>query len=453
MRRCFSVPPQHGKTFLVEHAIVWLQQRARPFRLGYITYSQDKANGNSFETGLVAQRAGLALGRDTLGHWTTPNGGAVVWAGVGGRLTGEPAELILVDDPYKNRVEAESLTIRDRVHGWLTSAALTRLPEHGSAIIVHTRWHEDDEIGRAKRGDLGPGWEVVNLPFLSNADGEPDDCGDHVLLPPRPLPTGGVFGWTPEGARARLVEVGPYDAASLYQGQPRPRGGHVFHEPTRYDGRPDLTGARIVLAVDPAGSDSPGANCTVAVALACRGDGDAMRADLVSLLRLRLRPEDAAPRLLRFQRRWSAPLHIEASRDGREQARCLQSIAGALDVRLVPAIGDKFLRAQPLAAAWNAAPTARVRVPVRAEDIDASTDDLADCLRVLAGFTGVGDREDDDVDAMAHAWNVALATSADGHGYSEWSGAFAGAAPRLGMSHGRSDDMDDDPEIGFRRSW
>jgi hypothetical protein len=411
VRACVSVPPQHGKTLLVLHAVVWLLGRPAAPRLAYITYNQDQADAKSFDAGLVADAAGLARGRDTLGHWVTLTGGAAVWAGVGGKLTGQPADLVLVDDPYKNRVEAESPAVRARVQSWLTSAALTRLPEAGSCVLVHTRWHQADVIGRAQAGDFGPGWERLNLPFLANAAGEPDDAGDVVLLPPHRLPTGQTFGWTVDGARARLREVGPYDAASLYQGRPRARGGLVFHEPTRYDGPPDLTGARLVLADDPAGSDAPDANRTVVVALAVRGTGDAMTADLVGLLRLQARPEAVAPRLLRFQRRFSACLRIEASRDGKEQARCLGLLAGDLALDLVPPQGDKFLRAQPVAAAWNAAP-ARVRVPARAAAIDATEADLSEFCRVVTGFTGLGDAEDDDVDALSLAWNAAAAAPA-----------------------------------------
>lgn len=405
VRACVSVPAQHGKTTLIQHAIVWLLAADPTLPMAYVTYAQDLADSKSWETRQIALRAGIAFAADrqNLREWRTTAGGWGMWTGVDGPLTGSAARVLITDDPFKNRVEAESLHTRDRVHAWYTSVVLTRLPEDGSALVVHTRWHDDDLIGRLAK----EGYEVINLPFLANEAGDYDPQGEHVLWPRTPLPSGRVVGWTPAGARERLREVGPYDAASIYGGTPRPKGGRVFHEPTRYHGRPDLTGARLFLAEDPAGSDDPKANCTVAVALAVRGYGAAMTADLVGLLRFRLRPEEAAPRLLKFQRRFGATLHIEGSRDGKEHVRILKILAPGIDVERVPPIGDKFLRAQGAAAAWNAEP-ARIRVPAQAADIDVTDDDLAAFLRVVSRFTGVGDAEDDDADALAHAWNAAM---------------------------------------------
>ncbi len=405
VRALVSVPAQHFKSTFLTHGIAWLLSHDPMRSIAYATYAQTLADSKSWETRQIAQRAGVALASDrqNLSEWRTTSGGMALWTGIGGPLTGNPAGLVIVDDALKNRAEAESPLICERHAAWYTSVALTRLPEDGSAVVVGTRWTDNDLIGRLEReGD----YEVVNLPFLANDGGEFDETGDNVLLPRQQTPNGVWVGWTPEGARAKLVEVGPYDAASIYGGRPRPKGGAVFREPTRYADGPGLEDARIVLAVDPAGSDSPTANHTVAVALAVRGYGDAMTADLVGLMRFRLRAEDAAPRLLRFQRRFGAKLNIEGSRDGKEQGRILALIADGIDVVYVTPVGDKFNRAQPAAAAWNAAP-ARIRVPARAALIDATEEDLSNFLRVLSRFTGQGDSEDDDADALSHAWNVA----------------------------------------------
>lgn len=414
VRALVSVPAQHGKSTLTLHGIAYLLKRRPTWPIAYVTYAQDLADRQSITAQRIALAAGAITGgdRQTMREWTTPQGGSALFTGVGGPLTGHPSRVLIGDDLVKNRLEADSPLVQSRVADWLTSVAFTRIPEDGSAIIVGTRWNERDPIGQLERGVIGAGdWEVVNLPFLSDTSGQPDDHGDVVLWPRTTLPDGSVVGWTVEGARRKLIEVGPYDAASIYQGQPRPRGGIVYKQPARCDA-PQVSGARLVIGCDPAGTDGPHSNHTVLVALAVRdafdADGQpAHVADLAGVLRLRLRPEHAAPQVLAWQRAFGGtPLVIEATRDGRDLADALRRIAPGLAIKHVTATGDKYLRAQPSAAAWNAG---RIRVPSDARSMRSTTDeDLASFVRVVTAFSGVGDREDDDVDALAHAWNAPM---------------------------------------------
>lgn len=417
VRALVSIPAQHGKSTTVLSGIAWLLRRQPTWPIAYVTYAQDKADDQS----LISQRVALSCGaitghdRQTLRTWSTPHGGSAFFTGIGGPLTGNPARLLLIDDPYKNRIEADSPLTQRRVEEYLTSVGLTRLPEDGSAIVVATRWNENDLPGRLGRGEIGAGdWETVNVPFLRNAAGEPDDHGDVVLWPREQLASGAWVGWSVDGARAKLREVGPHDAASIYQGQPRPRGGTVYAQPTRCEA-PTLTGARLVIGADCAGTDGPQSNHSVFVALAVRGSGDAMTADVAGILRLKLRPEHAAPQVLAWQRSFGGtPLHIEATRDGRDLGAALQRISPGLLIRYVAATGDKFLRAQPSAAAWNAG---RIRVPVDARTMRSTTDDdLANFVRVTTRFSGMGDAHDDDVDALSHAWACAATSSAPSTG-------------------------------------
>jgi len=54
---------------------------------------------------------------------------------------------MVVDDPYKNREEADSEIIREKIWETFNEVVFTRL-EGGSVIVCHTRWHEDDLIAR-----------------------------------------------------------------------------------------------------------------------------------------------------------------------------------------------------------------------------------------------------------------------------------------------------------------
>jgi predicted phage terminase large subunit-like protein len=406
------VPPQHGKTELVLHAIARMLTISPSETFAYVSYAAGQAASKSATARDYAIAAGVDLRDDfnSRSEWRTTDGGGVLATGIGGKLTGQPAKGLVVDDPFKSRDDAESQLMRDRACGWLTSTGTTRIPEDGWIIIVHTRWHPDDMIGRCESGKLGT-WEIINIPALTDDNGEAAIDGTRVLWPQQQTPAGKTVGWTSDGLRARLIAIGPYDAWSLYLGKPRPKGGHVFGkndvEPARFewqsDGTADLTDARIILSVDPAGTESTTADYSVAVALAVRGHGETMSADLVDVLRRQLEPQNFAPLLYAFQVRWgNAKLVIESTRDGKDLVKALKKIEPRLRFRLVPPRGDKFLRAQPLAAGYN---TGRFRLPMRA-------DWLLDVLHEFGLFTGLGDAHDDIVDACSQGWSAADGSAA-----------------------------------------
>jgi predicted phage terminase large subunit-like protein len=104
-----------------------------------------------------------------------PHRGGMVAAGVGGAITGKGAHLLIIDDPVKNREEADNQKARDRIWDWWISTAYTRL-EDGAAIIgMLTRWHADDWMGRLLREMLEMGkdqYEVIWLPALWEFEGK-----------------------------------------------------------------------------------------------------------------------------------------------------------------------------------------------------------------------------------------------------------------------------------------
>ena len=162
--------------------------------------------------------------------------GAFNAAGVGGGITGEGCDLLIVDDPVKDAKEALSLTIRDDAYEWYASTAYTRLDRAANAIVViQTRWHEDDLSGRllqqAEEG--GERWEVVDLPALAEA-GRPDALGRR---PGQPL-------WPARFDEQRLAVIRttvtePWWQALYQQRPPETLGGRYFRGflPTR-EGKP-----------------------------------------------------------------------------------------------------------------------------------------------------------------------------------------------------------------------
>src|SRR5690606_37096680 len=121
VRAVVSMPPRHGKTSTFLHAFAWLLTLDPRLTHAFATYAQELANSKSRTARRIARDAGVQLADDaqTVREWRTTAGGGLLATGVGGPLTGQGITgLGVVDDPVKNRQEAESALIRDRVWEW-----------------------------------------------------------------------------------------------------------------------------------------------------------------------------------------------------------------------------------------------------------------------------------------------------------------------------------------------
>ena len=145
-------------------------------------------------------------------------------AGVGGGITGRGFEYGIIDDPIKNRAEAESKAYRDMIFAWYTSTFYTRQDsEDARILIILTRWHEDDLAGRLldhqrTGGEYADQWEVINLTAISEAIPTTEDPRqpDEALWP-------GKFSL--KALMAIKENIGVYDWEALYQQRPQPPGG------------------------------------------------------------------------------------------------------------------------------------------------------------------------------------------------------------------------------------
>jgi predicted phage terminase large subunit-like protein len=218
----FFMPPRHSKT---EHVTVrysaWRLERdpATPIILG--AYNQDFANDLSRKVRRIAgRRIALSSEHRAVNHWETVMGGGFRAAGVGAGVTGRGAKLILIDDPVKNREEAESETYQERVWGWYKSDLYTRQNPGGCAFILQmTRWAQLDLAGRILNSKDAPNWTVVRFPAEAEED---DPLGREVgeaLCP-------GL--WPLYELRGFRTVLGDRDYESLYQQNPIPPEGNKF---------------------------------------------------------------------------------------------------------------------------------------------------------------------------------------------------------------------------------
>lgn len=384
---CVSWPPRHAKTTTLLRGLVWWLAHSPADTCGYATFSFDKARSESRKARDWARLVGVTLREDTqaLSEWRTPEGGGLLAVGTKG-LTGRGVSgVLVVDDPYQDREEADSVAIRERVWEWFTEVAFTRL-EGGSIIVVHTRWSEDDLIGRLAKQQ---GWETLNLPAFAE---ENDPVGRAVG---EPL-------WPERYSTDQLNEIrstiGDWSFSALYQGHPRPRGAAVFGPAHYYDPATfNAEGCTIMIGGDPAATASTRADHSVAIVLAMRGWGAERVGYVLDVWRGQVEVPDYVERVHQMSEDyWHAPLAIEAVGGFKAVPQSLRRIDSTLQI-IEPKMGaDKFTRAQPAAAAWS---QGRLLVPTSAPWLKVFLDEMH-------RFTGVSDAEDDQVDSLAHAWNA-----------------------------------------------
>lgn len=138
--------------------------------------------------------------------------GGYTAVGVGGPITGRGADVVIIDDPIKNRQEAESEVIRKGLWEWFTSTAYTRLEPGGVIIVMHTRWHMLDLTGMILNNpELQKRVKVLHFPALAEVDELPYRKSNEAL-------------WKERYDFNALMNIrntiGPYDWNSLYQGRP-----------------------------------------------------------------------------------------------------------------------------------------------------------------------------------------------------------------------------------------
>lgn len=148
-------------------------------------------------------------------------------AGVDGGITGMGGDYIIIDDPIKNRQDANSPTIRKKTFDWYTSTLYTRLEREGCILVTLTRWHKDDLAGRLlcamKNNAEADKWEVLCLPAnYEAANAQPYDI--------RTTEGEALWRWKYDEKALRTMKatMGSFEWAALYQQRPQPAEGSII---------------------------------------------------------------------------------------------------------------------------------------------------------------------------------------------------------------------------------
>lgn len=233
-RGIISMPPQEGKsTRVAKDFVTWVHTMNPECRVVTASYGQGLANRN----GLALRRniadnpqhipLRIAADNGAKHEWEIAgHRGGVLSVGIGAGLTGRPADLMVIDDPIKDRKEADSALIRQNVWDWWTDSASTRLAPGAPVVLILTRWHEDDLAGRLLAAEDGHLWRVLNIPAQADYDpakGQVDPLGrepGEYMISAR--------GRTTAQWEAIKVARGSRTWNALYQGRPSPAEGGIF---------------------------------------------------------------------------------------------------------------------------------------------------------------------------------------------------------------------------------
>ena len=280
-RLMLFLPPRAGKSEIGSKMFpAWFLGRYPKLETIISSYSGDLAAGfsrnvrnifSSPEFSSIFPKSRLSTDSKAADKWSTTDGGGLNAVGVSGALSGKGGSLLIVDDPHKDRNEAESEKMRQTVKDWYSSTFYTRRAPGAGILVIQTRWHEDDlsgwlltEMEKANKAyeeeDGSPffdKWEVVKYPAIAKFDEKYRKRGE--ALHPERFPIHEL-----ETTKTTLI---PRDWEALYQQEPTSDDGDFFtkdmfrfYSPADL---PDFDDMRFYAAADLAISQKQTADFTV----------------------------------------------------------------------------------------------------------------------------------------------------------------------------------------------
>ena len=354
------MPPRHGKSELCSKYLpAWYLGTFPDRRVIFGSYEADFAAGFGRAARTILDEHGWMFGQKVAKDSSAANrwdvagrGGGMQTAGVGGPFTGKGAHLLIIDDPVKGYEEAASETWRNKTWEWWLQNVYTRIEPGGAAIVIATRWHEDDLIGRILAQMQEPGqeqWRNVCLPAIA-------EDGDALGRKP------GEALWPARYDEAGLDRIkqtlGSHRFSALYQQKPTPAEGGLFRREWLRIVDAVPTGMKnFVRAWDKGGTEGDG-DYTVGVLMGehegrfyildvVRGQWSAGKRD--DNIDLTASLDESS-----YGNNVQIWFEQEPGSGGKQSAEISISRLRGYRVHAEPATGDKVIRAEPLAVQFEA---------------------------------------------------------------------------------------------------
>lgn len=239
-----SVPPQCGKTYTVTNTLPswFLGKHPRDGVIiasyeGTLAESFSRRNRDKFTD--YAQDIFRVRPNDKVqgvALWETADGGTCRAAGLKGGITSYGCELMIIDDPIKNKEQAHSETIVSKIHEEMAPSVQSRIHPGGKLIVIQTRWIENDVIGWIQTNWREFIWADINIPCECE-DPETDPLhrklgesimGDHLGDYNMPAKIKKDNTWLANAKKLIIAADGEYTWNALYQGHPSGQNGNLF---------------------------------------------------------------------------------------------------------------------------------------------------------------------------------------------------------------------------------
>lgn len=357
-----SMPPQHGKSVGATTLLPAYMLGLDPdMRIAIASYSGTLASKfNRRVQRIIESREYEALFPDTtIKRGTKPAGyirtsdeveiigrkGELISVGREGSLTGNRVDCFILDDLYKDAMEAQSPVVRDNCWDWYTSVVRTRMHNTSRELIVFTRWHEDDLIGTLMRtepcrmlrswddiAEVGPAeWLYLNFEALKASEPTP--------LDPR---AEGEALWSEQQSSELLLSkrrLDPVRFEAMYQGHPSSREGLLYGDNFReYESLP----RDIVARASYTDTADMGDDYLCSVAYAIDTDGVIYVTDVVYSRESMEHTERLVAAM--FKANDTRRAYVESNNGGRGFARSLQRQAPTVRVEWFHQSGNKEAR-------------------------------------------------------------------------------------------------------------
>lgn len=353
-RMMVSVPPQHGKSLGASVLLpAYLLGRDPELRIAVASYSfalagrfaqqvqrlmsegayravfpatRLKGTGPSSEGERTARRTAQEF--DCVDH-----SGGLKAVGRTGSLTGNRVDVLIADDLYKDALEANSPLVRERVWDWYNAVARTRLHDRSRELVVCTRWHEEDLIGRLRRAE-----RVVDLETWDQLENFPPESWVSVSFPalrtgaPTELDprTEGDSLWPERHSETWLRQrrnADPVLFEALYQGNPVVREGLLYNDFGTYTALP----TEILRRANYTDTADTGRDRLCSICYAVGADGLFYITDLLYTAEPMEETEGAVARML--ERNGTTTAHIESNNGGRGFGRSVERALHEAGVR------------------------------------------------------------------------------------------------------------------------
>lgn len=325
-------------------------------------------------------------------EFETTKKGRCISRGILSGLTGNTADLFIIDDPIKNRQEADSETTRNTIWNEYLNSVRTRIKPGGKLIVIQTRWHEEDLYGLIAKNEKNV--TIINIPCECD-DPEHDVLGRKLgdsLCPE----IGRGDAWLREFKQAYVGKEGSRAWTALYQGKPVAMEGNLIKREwwKFYDTLPELP--YIIISVDAAFKDGDD-NDFVAIQVWGKLNRDYY---LIDAIKKHLNFVDTLDAIRSFRSRYDAIfILIEDKANGTAIINVLSSeMEGVIPVKPE---GGKVTRANAVSPAIE---SGRVHLPRFASFVE---DFMSECSSFPNGA------HDDQVDAMTQALNRMIYVDAD----------------------------------------